>query len=161
MEDHVPNTSEFEKNWVVSAQPNIFPKKTVLCFFLKQNIRKGFPNIFPLKENGVPSDFQNWEKSHNFPKFELWKYCYLFFPKKFLKGNLKAVQGSIIFPNLGNVFPLFSQLSPKFGKNNRNFAIWKSEIFPLTEVEIGLKSCQLNRFKVFPWPSCLQFFANS
>ena len=30
-----------------------------------------------------------------------------------------------------------------------------------TEVDIGLKSGQLNRLKVFPWPSCLKFSANS
>ena len=30
-----------------------------------------------------------------------------------------------------------------------------------TEVDIGLKSGQLNRLKVFPWPSCLTFFAIS
>ena len=29
-----------------------------------------------------------------------------------------------------------------------------------TQVDIGLKSGQLNWFEVFPWPSCLQFFAN-
>ena len=48
-----------------------FPKITVLCLFSKQNIPNVFPNIFPLKEIDVPSPSQNWEKSYNFPKFEL------------------------------------------------------------------------------------------